>query len=99
MTTRRPWLTVEQRQRVRQLRSEGLRLWQIADAVGCGHATVSRVLRRPGRIESGPTAWTPGPRRLSLGEREEISHGLGAGESMRGSPAVCVGHRRRSPQR
>jgi IS30 family transposase len=79
----RPWLTVEQRQKVRRLRREGLRLWQIAETVGCGRATVCRVLRGPGRIESGRVVWAPGAGRLSLVEREEISRGLRAKESMR----------------
>jgi IS30 family transposase len=44
---------------------------------------VCRVLRGPGRIESGRVVWSPGDERLSLAEREEISRGLRAGEPLR----------------
>jgi transposase, IS30 family len=41
------------------------------------------VLTGPGRLESRHVVWSPGPRRLSLTEREEISLGLKGGESLR----------------
>lgn len=83
MSAPRPRLTTEQRDRVRRLRREGLRLWQIAEEVGCGRATVCRVLGGPGQIETRRVIWAPGPGRLSLEEREEISRGLRAGEPLR----------------
>jgi IS30 family transposase len=59
----------------------------IAAAVGCSPATVSGLLRRTGGLRPqarrGPRAQSPSGRRLSFAEREEISRGLQAGESLR----------------
>ncbi len=59
----------------------------IATAVGCSPATISGLLRRTGgvrpMVSRGPRAQSPSGRRLSFVEREEISRGLQAGESMR----------------
>lgn len=74
-------LTVEQRRHVRQLRSDGMRVAQVAREVGCSLRTVKRVVAGQGKREERGTRWSPGPRRLSLQEREEISIGLRRGES------------------
>jgi len=71
-------LTVEQRQRVRQLRVEGMSVADVAREVGCSLRTVVRVVALKGKRER-VTTWCPGPRRLSLQDREEISRGLGQG--------------------
>src|SRR5665213_1999747 len=80
----KPRLTLQQRRDLRRLRRKGLKLWEVAAAIGCGHATVSRVLSGPGRLESRHFEWTPGPSHLSLADREEISLGLKGGESLGG---------------
>src|SRR5580692_6357031 len=76
-----PHLTVEQRQLALRLRARGWSLREIGRQVGCSHVAVrvvtGQVPRRPGR----GAGWVPGPGRLSLADREEISIGLRAGES------------------
>lgn len=74
-------LSVEQRQRVRQLQSDGMRVADVAREIGCSLSTVKRVMAGRGKREERATHWSPGPRRLSLQEREEISLGLGREES------------------
>lgn len=76
-------LTIQQRQRARQLRREGKSVREIAVAIGCSMRTVRRVARGPGKRESGRIVWSPGAGRLSLAGREEISRGLCAGDSLR----------------
>jgi IS30 family transposase len=78
-------LTVEQRQLALRLRAGGLSLREVGRRVGCSHEEV-RVLERGGRV--GARAWDPGPGRLGLAEREEISRGLRAGDSFR---AIAAG--------
>src|ERR1700685_336863 len=76
-----PHLTVEQRQLALRLRARGWSLREIGRQVGCSHVAVRVVTgqgpRRPGRRAGRG----PGPGRLSLADREEISIGLRAGES------------------
>jgi len=59
----------------------------IAAAVGCSPDTISGLLRRTSGIRPpvtrGPRTQSPSGRRLSFDEREEISRGLRAGESLR----------------
>src|SRR5438552_3660454 len=74
-------LTVEQCQRVRRLRSNGMTVAQVAREVGCSLRTVKRVTATRGRREERATRWCPGPSRLSVQEREEISLGLRRGDS------------------
>jgi IS30 family transposase len=74
-------LTVEQRQRVRALRADGLTVVEVARRVGCSLRTAERVLAGKSKWEDRRTRWLPGPCRLSLEEREEISLGLRRGES------------------
>ncbi len=74
-------LSVEQRQHVRQLRSGGMTVAEVAREVGCSLRTVKRVMAVRGKREERATRWCPGPRRLSLQEREEISLGLRRGDS------------------
>ncbi|HSH60288.1 MAG TPA: IS30 family transposase [Acidimicrobiales bacterium] len=69
-------LTVEQRRRVRQLRSDGMRVAEVAREAGCSLRTVKRVVAGQGTREERATRWSPGQHRLSLQEREEISIGL-----------------------
>ncbi len=78
-------LTVEQRQLALRLRAKGLSLRQIGPQVGCSHELVRIIARGgPGRPQRRVEPWMPGPGRLRLCDREEISLGLHAGE------AFCV---------
>ncbi|MGH9892338.1 MAG: IS30 family transposase [bacterium] len=74
-------LTLEQRRRVRRLRGEGMRVADVAREIGCSLTTVGRVAGGLGKREERATRWCPGPRRLSLEEREEISLALRRGDS------------------
>jgi transposase, IS30 family len=74
-------LTVEQRRRVRRLRSDGMIVADVAREIGCSLRTVKRVTAGQGRREQRTTRWCPGERRLSLQEREEISLGVRRGDS------------------
>jgi IS30 family transposase len=78
-----PHLTLQQRQRARALRRKGKTIREIAVEIGCSLRTVKRVTHGPGKRESRQIAWSPGEHRLSLGDREEISRGLSAGEPIR----------------
>lgn len=74
-------LTLEQRQRVRQMRTQGMRVTDVAREIGCSTNTVVRVSAQLGKREQRAIRWCPGPRRLSLAEREEISIALRRGAS------------------
>ena len=75
-------LTVEQRQLALRLRARGLSLRQIGPQVGCSHELVRIIARGgPARPQRAVIAWLPGPGRLRLCDREEISLGLPAGET------------------
>jgi IS30 family transposase len=77
----RAHLTAEQRQLALRLRARGLSLREIGPQVGCSHQGVALIVRhvsrRPVRVDS----WVPGPGRLTLADREEITLGLHAGQS------------------
>ncbi len=75
------WLTVEQRQLARRLRRQGWSHRRIAAQVGCSHEAVRVVLRRKRVRRWRPEDWSPGPGRLTLADREEISLGVGRGET------------------
>ena len=75
-------LTVEQRQLALRLRARGLSLRQIGPQVGCSHELVRIIARGgPSRPQRRVDPWVPGPGRLTLADREEISLGLHAGET------------------
>lgn len=72
-------LAVEKRREAKRLYWSGMSQAQVAVVVGCGRTMVSKLMR--------VSPWPPRQRcelRLSLEEREEISVGLQAGESLRG---------------
>jgi transposase, IS30 family len=77
----RPHLTVEQRQLALRLKSRGLSLREIGPQVGCSHQAVALIARHAPRRPVRHDGWVPGPGRLTLADREEISLGLRAGES------------------
>jgi transposase, IS30 family len=74
-------LSVEQRQLALRLRARGLSLRQIGPQAGCSHEQVRIIVRRAPRRPVRQDDWVPGPGRLTLADREEISIGLQAGQS------------------
>ena len=77
----RAHLTVEQRQLALRLRARGLSLREIGPQVGCSHELVRIIARQAPQRPVRRDGWVPGPGRLTLAHREEISLGLHAGES------------------
>jgi transposase, IS30 family len=74
-------LTAEQRQLALRLRARGLSLREIGPQVGCSHELVRIIARQAPRRPVRQDGWVPGPGRLTLADREEISLGLRADES------------------
>jgi transposase, IS30 family len=74
-------LTMEQRQLARRLSAKGLSLREIGRQVGCSHEVVRSVVRRESKRPLRSAPWRPGPGRLTLADREEISLGLRDGDS------------------
>ena len=74
-------LTVEQRRLALRLRARGLSLREIGPQVGCSHQGVALIVRQASRRPVRRDGWVPGPGRLTLADREEITLGLHAGES------------------
>jgi IS30 family transposase len=72
---------MEQRQLARRLSAKGLSLREIGRQVGCSHEVVRSVVRRDSRRPVRSQAWWPGPGRLRLADREEISLGIRSGQS------------------
>jgi transposase, IS30 family len=77
----RPHLTVEQRQLALRLKAKGLSLREIGPQVGCSHQGVALIVRHASRRPVRRDGWVPGPGRLTLADREEITLGLHGGES------------------
>src|SRR5499427_7926443 len=77
----RPHLTVEQRQLALRLKARGWSLREIGPQVDCAFQTVARIAGRGSRRPVRLDGWVPGPGRLTLADREEITLGLHAGES------------------
>ncbi len=73
-------LTVEQRRFARRLRAQGRSLREIGAQLDCSHESV-RWLLGDGTLRGRLEVWSPTPGRLCLAEREEISLGLGRGET------------------
>jgi IS30 family transposase len=74
-------LTAEQRQLALRLKARGLSLGEIGPQVGCSHQGVALIARRNLRRPVRQDRWVPGPGRLTLADREEITLGVHAGES------------------
>lgn len=81
-------LTTEQRREARALRHAGWSLREIARLVGSSHTSIRRATPELGRRERMAAAWVPGPGRVTLEEREEISRRLAAGDSLRAVAAA-----------
>jgi Helix-turn-helix domain len=78
----RPHLTVEQRQLASRLKAKGLSLREIGPQVGCSHQGVALVVRHASRRPVRHDGWVPGPGRPTLADREEVTLGPHAGESL-----------------
>src|SRR5262249_34752286 len=76
-----PHLTVEQRQLALRLKARGLSLREIGPQGGCSHELVRIIARHASRRPVRHDGCVPGPGRLTLADREEITLGLHAGES------------------
>jgi transposase, IS30 family len=74
-------LTAEQRQLALRLKARGLSLREIGSQVGCSHQGVALIARRRPQRPVPQDRWVPGPGRLTLADREEITLGVHAGES------------------
>jgi hypothetical protein len=68
-------LTAEQRQLAPRLKARGLSLREIGPQVGCSHQGVALIARRSPRRSVRQDRWVPGPGRLTLADREEITLG------------------------
>jgi IS30 family transposase len=84
-------LSARERERVAELVAEGAPLWRLVEEVPRSRYAIYRAVKRLKR----PPAREPirSPLRLSTAEREEISRGLAAGESLR----VIAGRLARAP--
>ena len=76
-----PFVTTRERQEIRRRRAAGERAREVATALGRSRTCIDRVVRQAGGI--APRVVARSNLRLSLGEREEISRGLRARESLR----------------
>ena len=74
-------LSAEQVQLALRLRARGMTLEEVGRQVGCAGQQVHQLARGQRRRVPRPYGWQPGPGRLGLADREEISLGLRAGES------------------
>jgi IS30 family transposase len=84
-------MSVEDKAEVWERYGRGQTAAVIARAMGWHPSSVAEFIRDAGGIR--PPRVCPSPLRLSLAEREEISRGLAAGESLR----AIAGRRRRAP--
>ena len=75
-------LSVEAKARIAEMWAAGAPAWKIREEAGVSRHAVLRQVRRLRRPVTVPSVRSP--LRLSLSEREEISRGLAAGESLRG---------------
>jgi transposase, IS30 family len=81
-------LTVEQRKMARRFKAAGFTLRETAAQLGCAFSTAREVWYFESKIALKSDEWTPGPGRLKLGDREEISLGLHGGETL-----AAIAHR------
>lgn len=75
-------LTAEQREQARAMKRDGRSFDGIARALACSSRTVRRFVYGRQKRPLSSSSWSPGAHRLSLQDREEISHCLVAGESL-----------------
>ena len=88
------WISIEEKARVAELFAAQVPSWKIGEELGLSRHAVLRQVRRL-RMPSNPLP-ERSALRLSLTEREEISRGLAAGESLGCTLVGWVDHHRRS---
>ncbi len=74
-------LTVGQRKMALRLKAGGLSLREIGREIECSHEAVRLILSGRSKRLVHPDDWVPGPGRLCLAEREEISLALHRGDT------------------
>jgi IS30 family transposase len=78
----KPHLTAEQRAMALRLRAKGLNFKEIGEQIDSSQQTAwNALMKAPTRVVR-PFSWSPGPGRLTLAEREEISLGLRRGVTL-----------------
>ena len=78
----RPGLTPEQRAMALRLRAKGFEFKEIAEQIDVSKSSAHNAVIGLTIRTAKPLSWTPGPGRLVLEEREEISLGLHRGASL-----------------
>jgi IS30 family transposase len=78
----KPHLTAEQRAMALRLRAKGLNFTEIGEQIDSSLQTAWNVIMKPPTRTVKPFSWSPGPGRLRLDEREEISLGLRRGATL-----------------
>jgi transposase, IS30 family len=77
-----PHLTADQRALALRLRAKGLNFKEVAEQIDSSLMTAWNIIMKPRTRPARPFAWSPGPGRLTLPEREEISLGLRRGTTL-----------------
>jgi len=78
----KPHLKAEQRALALRLWAKGLNFREIGEQIDSSEMTAWKVINKAPIRTSRPFTWSPGPGRLTLAEREEISLGLRQGETL-----------------
>src|SRR5271156_3322359 len=78
----KPHLTAEQRAMALRLRAQGLNFTEIGEQIDSSLQTAWNVIMKPSTQKPKPFSWSPGPGRLRLDEREEISLELRRGATL-----------------
>ena len=78
----RPGLTPEQRAMALRLRAKGFEFKEIGEQIDVSKSSAHNAVIGLTIRTAKPLSWTPGPGRLVLEEREEISLGLHRGASL-----------------
>jgi transposase, IS30 family len=78
----KPHLKDEQRALALRLRAKGLNFREIGEQIDSSQMTAWKVIMQTPIRTARPFAWSPGPGRLTLAEREEISLGLRRGATL-----------------
>jgi IS30 family transposase len=78
----KPHLTAEQRAMALRLRAKGLNFTEIGKEIDASLQTAWNVIMKPPTRIVKPFSWTPGPGRLTVAEREEISLALRRGATL-----------------
>ena len=76
----KPNLTAEQRAMALRLRAKGFGFKEIGEEIDSSMQTAWNAVMKPRTRIVKPFSWSPGPGRLTLAEREEISLGLASWE-------------------